>query len=250
MELIDEFYALPLNLINTTANEIKKQGWAFIAGQDVIDDLELDYDYVSSFGCYWDSLVRDEFMADNGTYRYRRYSHFRLEDPHGKLILLPHEPYSQSTEFNYLNGGVERYYPPLETSFINHPLFISLIRGLAQIFNCAEKETRTWTIRLHPYRILTNKIETGKPTPEGLHRDGVDYIAMALIRRVNVSGGVTTITDSQRTPLHSKTLNQPMDIIVADDRRIMHEVSPISCSQGSQGYRDVLVIAFERDCPC
>lgn len=28
--------------------------------------------------------------------------------------------------------------------------------------------------------------------------------------------------------------------------RVMHEVSPILCSKGSQGYRDVLVIAYER----
>ena len=70
---------------------------------------------------------------------------------------------------------------------------------------------------------------------------------MMLIRRVNVSGGVTTVTDNARNVLCTKTLSQPLDVIVADDHRVMHEVTPILCSKGSQGYRDVLVIAWERE---
>ena len=247
METIRHYYALPTGVINHAAQAIQTDGWLFIAGDDLQDDLELDEEYISSFSRYWDSLSRDEFMADNGTYRYRRYSQFELRDPDGELKLLTHEPYSQPKNINTLNGGVDRVYPPLEEGFINHPLFISILRGLGRIFNQAEGETCKWRIRLHPYRILTDAEETGKPTPEGLHRDGVDYIAMMLIRRVNVSGGVTTVTDNERNVLCTKTLSQPLDVIVADDHRVMHEVTPILCSKGSQGYRDVLVIAWERE---
>ena len=246
MDIISKSYALPAHALHHAAQAIKTDGWIFIAGDDLKQDLALEEDSLSSFSRYWDSLSRDEFMADNGTYRYRRYSQFELCDPQGELTLLPHTAYSQPKNINTLNGGVDRVYPPLEEGFITHPLFTSLLRELGNLFNQAEGERCTWRIRLHPYRILTDAEETGKPTPEGLHRDGVDYIAMMLLRRVNVSGGITTVTDNARNVLCTKALNQPLDVIVADDHRVMHEVSPILCSKGSQGYRDVLVIAYER----
>ncbi|MDT3641387.1 hypothetical protein ROM51_22810, partial [Cronobacter sakazakii] len=85
METISQYYALPTCSINHAAQAIKNDGWIFIAGEELKDDLELGEEYISSFSRYWDSLARDEFMADNGTYRYRRYSQFELRDPEGEL---------------------------------------------------------------------------------------------------------------------------------------------------------------------
>ena len=39
-----------------------------------------------------------------------------------------------------------------------------------------------------------------------------------------------------------------LTLIVADDRQVMHEVTPIDCAQpNEEGYRDALIIAFTRE---
>jgi hypothetical protein len=35
--------------------------------------------------------------------------------------------------------------------------------------------------------------EPGQPTPEGVHRDGVDYVLVLMVRRTNIAQGTTTI---------------------------------------------------------
>ena len=47
--------------------------------------------------------------------------------------------------------------------------------------------------------------------------------------------------------LWRRTLLQPMDIIVADDRQTMHAVTPVMPAvTGEAAVRDVLVVAFTR----
>jgi hypothetical protein len=105
--------------------------------------------------------------------------------------------------------------------------------------------TINWNIRLHPYRILANSNYLGEPTPEGLHRDGVTFIASILINKVNVNGGITTITDDNAEKLLSLKLEHEFDIMLANDGKTMHKVSALSRELiGEVAYRDVLVVAF------
>jgi hypothetical protein len=48
-------------------------------------------------------------------------------------------------------------------------------------------------VELHQFRIEAGDGEAGLPTPEGAHRDGVDWVIVMLIDRVNVASGVTDI---------------------------------------------------------
>lgn len=234
------------DLQRVAARELRQRGYAMIDGELLRSSLEVDDTQLSTFGRYWDSLGRDEYMADNGTYRFRRYSHFVLDSPDDPLRIQPHEPYSQPIYINTLNGGRDRYYLPLEPGFMRHPCFQSLMYYFAGIYNRAEGRPCRWTIRLHPYRIVASQIQRGKPTPEGLHRDGVDYITILMIRRAHIRGGTTTITDNHRRPLYRSTLAEPFDLLMAHDSRVMHDVSPIETTFNGQGYRDVLVVAFEK----
>ena len=53
--------------------------------------------------------------------------------------------------------------------------------------------TRAWHIEVHQFRIEARPGEPGQPTPEGMHRDGVDFVLVLLVRRQNVRSGVTSI---------------------------------------------------------
>nr|WP_051912770.1 2OG-Fe dioxygenase family protein [Halomonas sp. TG39a] len=161
---------------------------------------------------------------------------------------MPHEAYVQSSDVNSLNGDVERNFEPLQDDFINCPLLVNILILLADIYDAVEKESRNWNVRLHPYRIIANELETGQPTPEGLHRDGVTFIASLMVCRHNISGGTTKITDQNKIFLEEVLLSESLDIVMADDEKTMHQVSSIKpIDLEDVAYRDVLVIAFKRE---
>ena len=87
----------------------------------------------------------------------------------------------------------------------------------------------------------------GKPTPEGLHRDGVDYVLVLLITRRNIRSGTTSVHDLDKRALGSFTLTDPLDAALVDDRRCYHGVTPVEPEIPDQpAYRDVLVVTFRK----
>ncbi|MDF3932509.1 2OG-Fe dioxygenase family protein [Pseudomonas citronellolis] len=238
--------ALSQQGVGAIGGDLLREGWSFKSGPDLARWFNLDEDTWASFAAFWENLALDEHMADQGTYRYRRYSEFDFQVG-GPLRKLPHAPYEQPKYINSLNGGVPRQFLPLEDGFVEHPFFHALLAGMVRIFDGVSGARCEWNIRLHPYRIVTNELEQGKPTPEGRHRDGVDFIIMMLVRRAGVSGGVTRVSDREDRTLIEVMLSQGLDIIVADDRQVFHEVTPIDCAkEGEEGYRDALIVAFTR----
>jgi hypothetical protein len=100
---------------------------------------------------------------------------------------------------------------------------------------------------VHQFRIEARPHEAGKPTPEGLHRDGVDYVLVLLIRRQNIKSGTTTIHGLDRHLLGSFTLADPFDAALVNDARVYHGVTPVEpLDPRAAAYRDVLVVTFKR----
>ncbi|MFF5026874.1 2OG-Fe dioxygenase family protein [Streptomyces collinus] len=195
------------------------------------------------FARNWDDLELDTYMADGGTYRYRRYGQYVLEPASGKLDLLPHEAYRQESDVNPLNGGIDRHYEPLTSSFTQDPLLEELLVTLGGIFSTVDG-TQRWNIKLHPYRI-TAGAEAGQPAPEGRHRDGVTFITSLLIDRLNITGGESSVHGDDGEPLLTHTLAEPGDLLLGDDRRTLHSVTPIHpVDAAAPAHRDVLVIAY------
>lgn len=241
-----EPFAPPTKGMGDFGRHLQRNHFVFIPGATLSTLLALSGDEVADFGSYWERLTCDQYMGDGGTYRYRRYGEFEMFSGCERRQ-LPHGPYEQPKYINALNGGVARKFDPLEPDFASHTVLSRLLDWLAQLYDQCEGKACRWNVRVHPYRITASGSEPGQPTPEGLHRDGVDYIVSLLVDRHNVQGGETTITDERREILWQRTLLQPMDIMVGDDHRTMHSVSPVvPAVPGKPAFRDVLVVAFTR----
>jgi hypothetical protein len=66
-----------------------------------------------------------------------------------------------------------------------------------------------------------------------------------LISRRNASGGESSVFDLRGNPLLATTLSQPGTMLLGDDRRTLHGVSPIGpADRRRPAMRDVLVITF------
>ena len=112
----------------------------------------------------------------------------------------------------------------------------------------AATRPRAWHVELHQFRIEAQPGQAGLPTPEGMHRDGVDWVLVLLVRRENVASGETSIHDLLRRPLGSFTLTEPLDAALVDDSRVYHGVTPVTPQDPARpAYRDVLVVTFRRE---
>lgn len=191
----------------------------------------------------WNNLCLDNYMGDNGKYRFRRYSVFYWDNKHQQLMLKSHEPHYQSLTYNTLNGGIPRHYEAFEQHVIDSKCFNVTMMFALDVINKLETGS-DWHIEAHQFRILAGD-ELSKPTPDGVHCDGRDYIIMMLIDKQNVTGGTSTIYDQNKKAIKVITLEQNGQTIMVCDNRTMHGVSPITAQDSNlQGYRDMLVITF------
>jgi len=196
------------------------------------------------FASSWNELGPDLYMADGGRYRRRRHATFRVMN--GLPERKPHQPHYQSRDYNPLNGNVQRWFDPLSKA-------VELSVITQTIFRCGLMFARLsgrplglpWHVELHQFRIEATPGVVGRPTPEGLHRDGVDWVFVMLVDRQNVTEGVTEIGSPDGRQLGRFTLAAPGDAIFLDDHRIFHGVTPIEVIDPAlPAYRDALVVTF------
>ena len=201
-----------------------------------------------SFAQDWDHLGTDEYMADGGRFRRRRFARFLSVG--GVITREPHGPHFQSRDYNPLNGGIDRWFEPVTETTAAHPVTRRLLDLCVEVFTRAagaESTAAIWKIEMHQFRIEPSPRELGRPTPEGMHRDGVDWVFVGLVARTGVAGGVTAIGDASGGSLGAFTLVEPLDAVFLDDRRVRHGVTPIEVlAEGRPAHRDVLVLTFRK----
>jgi hypothetical protein len=202
-----------------------------------------------SFSRSWNDLGVDAYMADGGRYRRRRFACFRA-GPKG-IVRKPHQPHYQSRDYNPVNGGIQRWFDRVTPAIGAHPALRAILGTCHALFDRLTPPPMRpdfWHVEIHQFRIEARSGHEGRPTPEGMHRDGVDWVLVLLVSRVNISEGETSIGDLARRPLGSFTLTDPLDSAVTDDNRVYHGVTPVTPLDPSQpGHRDVLVVTFRRE---
>ena len=238
-------------LLIPVADTIRRDGFAFVQAPEMRRLLERaglrDWD---AFAASWDDLGVDAYMADGGRYRRRRFGVFRAP-PGGGIVRKPHQPHYQSRDYNPLNGGIERWFEPVADATARNPALTAILQTSHALFDemtPAELRPPAWHVEIHQFRIEARQGQEGRPTPEGMHRDGVDWVLVLMVRRENIASGETTIYDLVKRPLGSFTLTTPLDSALVDDSRVYHGVTPVEpLHPGHPAYRDVLVVTFRRE---
>ncbi|MGW5516710.1 2OG-Fe dioxygenase family protein [Nocardia africana] len=196
------------------------------------------------FRTHWDSLSPDAYASERGTRRLRRYGRFSFSAATGRFRRLSQEYFVQPEATNPLYIGRDRVFEPLTDSFAAAPVFRAVLRLLGR-FATTLDDPPEWTVRVHPFRVVASPDARGLPTPEGRHRDGVTLVASLLVGRQNATGGASSVFDTDGRQVLTTTLSEPGDLLLGDDRRTLHSVSPLSPSDPSRpAYRDVLVVTF------
>jgi hypothetical protein len=221
-------------------------GFARLAGKATLDLLgpPSPADWLA-FAASWDDLGPDLYMADGGRYRRRRHATFRLSGAAAER--QPHQPHYQSRDHNRLNGDIERWFEPVTPEIERNPVMAAVFNLCGDVFARAggRQPRQPWRIEVHQFRIEASAASEGRPTPEGFHRDGVDWVFVMLVGRRNAAEGVTKIGTADGRPLGAFALAQPGDAIWLDDARVLHGVTPIHpLDTAAPAYRDALVVTF------
>lgn len=222
---------------------LRAQGYAVLSADALCEWLGTDLGTLGELRPSWDELPPDGYLRDGGRYRRRRHSCFVVE---GETVTqAPHRSHWQPVEYNALHGGLERWFEPIEPSVVARPIWSRLLRRLAECCTAMKPATPRWYVEAHPFRIDTTD-GIGRPTPEGAHRDGVDFVAVILVAREGVKGGETRVFEAQGPRGIRFTLSEPWSVMLLDDERVIHETTPIQ-PLAPGGHRDTLVLTFRAD---
>lgn len=233
----------PLCNAHALETEFRARGYAVLAAPDVAQVANARLEDLNTLERSWDRLELDRYLKDGGRYRRRRHACYQLNG--SVLTDEPARAHFQSLDYNALHGGLERWFEPIETAVSQAPCWRALLTGIGRACQRASASSeQRWFIEAHQFRIDTTD-GIGRPTPEGAHRDGVDFVAVLLVDRVNIKGAETRVFEAAGPNGQRFTLTEPWSALLLDDARVIHESTPVQPVDTSlSGHRDTLVLTY------
>lgn len=234
------------------AQALRQDGLSLLLPTDLITTLQLSLDWSQDWAALtpsWNRLPPDSHLRDGGSYRRRRHACFIHERGSDTLIQTPHRAHWQPTVYNALHGGFERWFEPVEAAVTQSPAWTLLLTQLGLLFSQVKPQIGRWHIEAHQFRIDTAG-GVGRPTPEGAHRDGMDFVAVLLVARRGVKGGETRVFDAYGPNGMRFLMQEPLTTLLMDDERVIHETTPLFPADGQPpegGLRDTLVLTYRAE---
>lgn len=192
----------------------------------------------------WNHLDQDKYMNDNGDYRLRKFTKAKYCHNDDTLWMKEYDYYYQPPKVNALNGGMKRWFTQIDIDTFNNKILNAAIKTIGRSIS-EFADQKEWNINIYLNRILAKNCKEGKPSPEGIHKDGVKFSLLLLMDRENVNGGENTIYDLNKKPTFTHTLKSEGECILFMDEPTYHFASPVTqVDISTEGHRDLLVIEF------
>ena len=234
------------SLASTLTADVQRDGFSFVTADTMHPLLQATGDLAdwTAFSDSWNRLGPDPYLAAKGRFRRRRHATFTATAK-GAVALAPHQPHYQALQYNALQGDIQRWFEPIEPAVASGASLRSILAFCNAFFGSLAPSVMAWHVEVHQFRIEANQGAAGEPTPEGSHRDGVDFVLVLLIDRHNIASGTTTIHTPNGKPLGDFTLTHPFDAALIHDPRVFHGVTAVTPLVSTEpAHRDVLVVTF------
>ena len=225
-------------------NDLQNKGYAVLDPRSTFDFLGCQAGDADAWLPAWEHLPIDGFLKDGGRYRRRRHSCFVVEG--AQVRQTPHRAHWQPLEYNALHGGMQRLFEPMPIEMVQSPAWTTLLVKLGQLCSQLKPDVCPWFVEAHQFRIDTTD-GIGRPTPEGAHRDGVDFVFVLLVARHGVKGGESRVFEVEGPAGQRFTMSEPWTLLMLNDERVIHEstpIQPINPENSDAGYRDTLVLTY------
>ncbi|MEW2452151.1 2OG-Fe dioxygenase family protein [Streptomyces parvulus] len=193
----------------------------------------------------YDRLPVDPHLPDGGRYRYRRHTRYTYRPASGELLVADNPGYFQTVENNAFVGGQLRAYEEL-TGEVREGAFLAALIAF-NVGQLPHAEAEQWAVQVHCVRTVAHDGLPGRPTPEGVHRDGCAYVSVHMLSRHNITGGMTGVYTPDHELITEKVFTECLDSFFGDDLRVRHGVGDVSVTDGSlgEGTRDMVLMSYD-----
>lgn len=251
-------FSPPFIATEHAASALQSKGYAVLSPASTLAWLGCPLNDLDAWLPSWDHLPIDGYLKDGGRYRRRRHSCFVVDGE--KLRQAPHRAHWQPLEYNALHGGMQRLFEPITAEVVQSGAWAKMLVSLAQLCSTLKpavagdapnlpgsaQQSQPWFVEAHQFRIDTTD-GIGRPTPEGAHRDGVDFVFVLLVARHGIKGGESRVFEVDGPAGQRFTMTEPWTLLLLDDERVIHEstpIQPLNAEGAELGYRDTLVLTF------
>jgi hypothetical protein len=243
-------FSPPYIPFSSCVHSLQHKGFALLSSEDFFSLSEHSEHDWQILGQSWHTLSIDEYLKDGGKYRRRKHSSLIVTSE--SIQYPPYRPHYQPVSYNALHGGMNRFFSQCDETFIKHPAMVDFLIQLGDLFSQAERlhnpELSPWFVEVHQFRIDTAQ-GIGRPTPEGAHRDGVNFVAVLMVDRHQVTGGESRVFDATSPQGQRFTLDQSWSLLLLDDTKVLHETTPIQPldrTHPENSWRDTLVLTYRQ----
>ena len=232
------------NIINNVIQKIKygdghhkKQPFICLSLNDIITNKQ----HLNSLKNSFNKLEIDQYLENNNPpKRLRKYTSYNISINSDYYIV------NNNNSNNFIQNVSDtrskpRIFSPIDNIHIYSTFMMDLINNTTTIVKHFDPYIREIKIDVHQVRNIIYPNSSSTNSPEGLHRDGADYIISALVlNKDNVKGGISILKNYDKSELFKVQLNNNQGIF-QKDTDLWHTITPMKCIDSNYlGYRDII----------
>jgi hypothetical protein len=137
-----------------------------------------------------------------------------------------------------------RTFESIEEEVLQSEGFKEICLAFKKYFNIVDGQE----VEVHQMRVRTLEGEEWtQVSPEGVHQDGYDHIAIIGINRHNIEGGELLAYLRKDEDYFLKYDLDAGEVLMLDDSKLWHNASPIRRATAAVGYGDWFVLTAHND---
>jgi len=204
---------------------------------------EISQESVDSVKESFDRLPKTNHL--DGQYRLRRYSRVKINETYEfSYLKLPQQEFNQSEDYNKHQGGMSRIFEEIEDDVVRSMGMLEMCDKFLESGGfSADNE-----VEVHQMRIITlGEATQTMVSPEGVHQDGYDFIAIVGIDRYNIYGGNARVFKTQGGKQIFDCPLQQGEMLIINDRELWHSAGTITkLNPDKQGYMDAFILTARK----
>ena len=231
---------IPLNIVNNI--KFKNNKYLHLNSHIFPSPIGIDkYKLINSFNDLPIDLKNDKGFPT----RCRRYASYDVEickkyidHTSMNIIYTGNQVFSQNVDDD---RQIPRKFECIDKNIRNMSFFREFLKHSVYLtINNSDFIPNKLELSVHQVRQICYPYIDSHNSPEGIHKDGSDFLITAyVINRSNIIGGESMIYDNNKKLIHKKILHSG-DGIFQDDKNLYHYVTPIQSVDNHIGFRDIL----------
>ena len=231
--------------LNYISNHIHEHGFVVLSPDFYMSSkLESSTSLLKELQSTFKYLHLDTYSPGN---RFRAFTSYRYCPIKEEFIMNESKrEYFQTRKNNYIDGGKIRVFEPVETRFLDNPLWRSILKKDIDIVRKTGivDFDETLEIVINQQRYAPKIDQPSFSTPLWLHRDDEPLVFAHLFNvSPNILGGDSLIASDIRTISKVLKLTSPLETLVVT-KKPYHAVTPMGNSNNSDAFRDVVFVNF------